>query len=380
MNNDTGQIIREYELDKDARTFLIEDLDGSITYEIIIRSYGQTSGVNPLISFENRLTRAESYLHLSHGNSFFFNEEIRTVYFNGGNTITSFDYETKTFTTNSDYSEDHVSLDQGFLEDLIQYNNFSIFTSLRSYIDRTGKKENWLFLVDNSDGTTKTKKIQLPGSFYFHKINLFGFTSENEILFGYSNPEEDNESNYFDIYRYDISNNQYSLITKLGNISRISHYYDSEKQVILLSTDKKFIVLDSAGQLIESFNSSELGINTNMSIIQKSQLNDKYLAKIGKKLYYFNTDNYRFNQFSDTQYITYNFLEILDLNLMLITYNGRFELFELNSEKLKYRDFSEPHLRFNSGFFDLETNQLFLEHYGSINSFNLEQKWTDITQ
>ena len=94
--------------------FLIEDLDGSITYEIIIRSYGQTSGVNPLISFENRLTRAESYLHLSHGNSFFFNEEIRTVYFNGGNTITSFDYETKTFTTHSDYSEDHVSLDQGF--------------------------------------------------------------------------------------------------------------------------------------------------------------------------------------------------------------------------------------------------------------------------
>lgn len=381
-DDDSGEPLQEIILSPDVDNYTLENLDPSVNYRITISSY-QTNIWNSLI-LSNKITISENdEFYLSQGTG------VSNLQFYQGHNYLSFtpsqigidgirvyNLKTQTFRTIQDGAQENNSFKNSILENYTTSHDLSLSASFRTiFDDNNGSKETWIFLNDLTSGSNSYYQQQTPVSYYTEKAAPIGFTSDNEIIYLYHEPENYHDDNMIQIYKWNFESHVHQVIAEINMYTITGYFIDPVSNFVVLYNSSRLLKLDASGNIVSDIKFEGTDFNLDESVFTKADSKGHYYAICQQKLCEYSILTDTFKILSEREYFK-SAVELPEHNSLLTYYRNSLIIFDKESweETTLIPDYSNLR-EFRDGTYLPETDQVALHINGIITMYDLVSTW-----
>lgn len=372
FNSETGELLRQIILPPNTTQYTLEDLSPSINYEFTLKTYNSYTPDPIAFSFHSALKKDSDYTFSAEVGSAtrILADQERIVYSEyeyGTSGLKVFDINTKSTQTIYDTGENPADYENKVIEDFTFTENLDLIATIRQSADDFGEEIVAIHVNNRRSGSSEYFEKQIQRNSYEEEIHLVGFTSDSTLIYIWNNEYTDDG---LKVYKWNFFTDESEVI-----FERVHTYYTAsliDDNKIVLGAYENLLLLSKNGAVIQEFKDPNYGsINT----ITPSSISDSYTLNIGGVLYRYTISDNTIERLGSIDRVD-AFFEVPDYNYLICRTGGLIQIFNLETGSLIYpiNDY-EQEMRFQSGAYIPNRDQIIFQYGGYLLFFNLEGNW-----
>ncbi|MCP9290479.1 fibronectin type III domain-containing protein [Gracilimonas sediminicola] len=376
-NSETDELLRQINIPPSETEYTIDNLNPSIKYEFVLKTYNSRTPDPISFSVETSLEEVDAFFMARNDGiddaKILANQELIVYSPNqyGASGLKVFDLNTNSYQTIYDTGEDQSEYEGKFIEDFSITENLELIATNRTVTNEyTGEKNSFIYVMDKSSGTPVYFKKQLSRNSN-EDIYLAGFISETELIYIYNDSYSEGK---LKVHKWNFYTNETEKIFERHRLEYSSSYIDNDKILIGAAyAGIGLLVLSKDGAVIHDIPEPYFG--ETVLQIDPSSVPNSYNLNISETLYRYNISTNTTERFEDLNYID-SFMEVSQHNLILSNRGYYLNFTDLNTGSRIYSLYDpERNFSFQNGAFLPNRNQVLLQFGERIKIFDVKVDW-----
>lgn len=375
-NSETSELLREIFIPPSERDYTIEDLNPSIKYEFVLKTYNSHTPDPTPFSVQTALEKIEEYF-LSRNDGINVSKIladqkliIYSSYQYGKSGLNVFNLDTKTSQIIPDTGEDPAEYENKVIEGFAITENLELIATLRFKEVIDGFNPYFLYVADRSSNTPSYFKKEINLNHWDEEVEIIGFISKTELIYVRTNPTTDDG---LKIFKWNFNSGQTEAIFETEIYYHTSSYIDDDK--IFIGTINSLFILNKDGSVYQAVQDPQLG---HVKSIISSHQNDSYYLNISDRLFRYNLATNQIERISSIDRVE-KFLVLPEHNTILVRKRTSDDLFFLDistgSEIFLLPDDDDAIYRFREAAYLPDRDQLVFQYGERVIVFSLSNDW-----